>query len=119
MIVVDNDSQDGADAIITKEFPDVQWLQMGYNAGFSRANNKGIRASKGRYYLLLNSDTEFLDDILTKCVTRLDSQPETAACGGVQMFSDGTPRPFYRSLAIFKRTLYVMPPRRIFQRILA
>lgn len=86
IIVVDNDSQDGAGEIITREFSGVQWLNMGYNAGFSRANNAGIRASKGRYYLLLNSDTELIEDTITRCVQRLDAQPETVACGGVQLF---------------------------------
>lgn len=118
VIVVDNDSQDGADAIITQAFTEVQWLNMGYNAGFARANNKGIRAAQGRYYLLLNSDAELIDDIITRCVNRLDAMPDTAACGGIQLFSDKTPRPFFRSLAIFKRSLYVMPPGRFFEKLL-
>jgi hypothetical protein len=118
IIVVDNDSQDGAEPLIKAHFPDITWLNMGYNAGFSRANNAGMRVAKGRYYLLLNSDTEFIDDILTRCVHRLDNDPATVACGGIQMFADRSPRPFYRSLAVFKRSLYVLPPGRIFERIL-
>lgn len=118
IIVVDNDSQDGAGEIITAEYREIHWLNMGYNAGFSRANNAGIRAAKGRYYLLLNSDTELIDDTIARCIHRLDTQPDTSACGGVQLFSDRTPRPFYRSLAIFKRTLYVLPPGQFFKTVL-
>ncbi|MFN4145738.1 MAG: glycosyltransferase family 2 protein [Runella sp.] len=118
IIVVDNDSQDGARDSITAKFPAITWLDSGYNAGFSRANNIGIRHAKGRYYLLLNSDTEFVDDILTKCVSRMDTQLDIAACGGIQMFADRTPRPFFRSLATFKRYMFVLPPGKFFERLL-
>lgn len=57
VIVVDNFSQDGSEELITTAFPQVQWLQMGYNSGFARANNAGIRATKNEIVLLLNPDT--------------------------------------------------------------
>jgi|688.fasta_scaffold78795_3 GT2 family glycosyltransferase len=64
IIVVDNDSQDDSKRIITEKFPQVVWLESGYNAGFSRANNIGIRNAKGDYVLLLNPDTEVKEDFL-------------------------------------------------------
>jgi GT2 family glycosyltransferase len=39
VIVADNDSQDGAKETILSKYPDVKWIEMGYNAGFARANN--------------------------------------------------------------------------------
>ena len=57
VIVVDNDSKDHSKELILQEFPQVKWIDSGYNAGFSRANNLGIRASKGEYVVLLNPDT--------------------------------------------------------------
>ena len=64
VIVVDNDSQDESSALIKNSFPEVNWIDMGYNAGFARANNKGIAAARGQYLLLLNSDTLILKEAL-------------------------------------------------------
>lgn len=63
IIVVDNDSKDNSQEIV-RSFPKVLWLQSGYNAGFSRANNLGIRNASGNYILILNSDTKFYSETL-------------------------------------------------------
>jgi GT2 family glycosyltransferase len=57
VIVVDNNSKDDSKGLILQEFPQVQWSDSGYNAGFARANNSGIRMAKGEYIVLLNPDT--------------------------------------------------------------
>ncbi len=118
IIVIDNDSQDGAREIILAQFTDIQWIDMGYNAGFARANNAGIRASKGAFVVLLNSDTLFIDDILSKCVKHLQNEPDVAACGGVQLYENGQERPFYTSIPVFRRTFIVLPPGRFVDKLL-
>ena len=118
IIVIDNDSNDGAKEVIQQQNPDIQWVEMGYNAGFARANNAGIRASKGDFVLLLNSDTLFLDDIISKSVHHLETELDVAACGGIQLYENGEERHFYRSIAVFKRTLVVLPPHRIFDKFI-
>ena len=56
ILVVDNASTDGsADAV--RRRMDVTLIEAGANLGFARANNIGIRASRGTNILLLNSDT--------------------------------------------------------------
>jgi GT2 family glycosyltransferase len=57
IIVVDNNSEDESESLITGLFPNVRWINSGYNAGFARANNIGIKSAIGNYILLLNSDT--------------------------------------------------------------
>src|ERR1700744_10380 len=52
--VVDNASGDDSRARILEAFPSVHWIDMGYNAGFARANNAGIRAAGDKDVLLLN-----------------------------------------------------------------
>lgn len=66
IIVVDNDSKDESESLIKTNFPEVLWINMGYNSGFSRANNAGIKRAKGAYILLLNSDTLIIDNCLQK-----------------------------------------------------
>jgi GT2 family glycosyltransferase len=68
VIVVDNDSQDGSEVMITNKFRNFKWINAGYNSGFSRANNLGIRNSRGKYVLLLNPDTEIKGDFLNDFV---------------------------------------------------
>lgn len=57
IIVVDNDSSDDSDIMISKEFPEVIFVKSGGNLGFGRANNIGMYKAKGEYLFLLNSDT--------------------------------------------------------------
>jgi len=66
-IVVDNDSKDDSKNVILSGFPNVRWIDMGYNAGFARANNKGMQQANGDVMLLLNPDTIILDDAIAKC----------------------------------------------------
>ena len=55
--VVDNASADDSVAAIRASAPTVQVIANPHNVGFAAANNQGIAASRGRYVLLLNSDT--------------------------------------------------------------
>ncbi|MBI4645687.1 MAG: glycosyltransferase [Bacteroidia bacterium] len=66
IIIVDNDSQDNSERYIKEIYADITWINMGYNSGFARANNAGIKKANGRYILLLNSDTEIIDNAIEK-----------------------------------------------------
>ncbi len=56
-ILVDNGSQDASVAVARTHMPDVKVIPLKENTGFAAGNNVGIRASVGRYVLLLNNDT--------------------------------------------------------------
>jgi len=63
------------------------------NAGFARANNQGIKIAKGKYILLLNSDTLVKDNALGKMVHFLEKRKEFALLGPKILNADGTPQP--------------------------
>ena len=71
IIVVDNASQDGSCDYILKNHPNVKLIYLKENYGFSKAVNKGIKASNSEYVVLLNNDTEvdkhWLEN-LVKCI---------------------------------------------------
>ncbi|HEX2536017.1 MAG TPA: glycosyltransferase family 2 protein [Chitinophagaceae bacterium] len=90
VIVVDNDSGDDSEQRIRSAYPQVIWLQTGYNAGFARANNAGLRLAKGRYWLLLNADTIVLEGALDRTVALMDAAPEAAGCGVQLLNPDGS-----------------------------
>jgi GT2 family glycosyltransferase len=79
-IIVDNNSKDNSKELITSRFPFVQWVQMDYNAGYARANNEGIRQSKGDIVLLLNPDVLFEDDSLQRCYQSFTASDYAACC---------------------------------------
>jgi GT2 family glycosyltransferase len=109
VIVVDNDSQDGAGPIILQQFPSVKWVETGYNAGFSRANNAGMRVASGRYMLLLNSDTLLIDNVIARSVERMDARPDVAASAAIQLHEDRTPRPFYTGWGDYLEYFFIVP----------
>ena len=78
VIVIDNASTDGSVEMIKKDFPQVTLIENSQNRGFAAANNQGIAISRGRYVLLLNSDTVVLDNAIAKTVAFADSHPEAA-----------------------------------------
>ena len=66
IIVVDSASHDGSGEMIREKYPDVQLSVQGENVGFTRGNNIGFREAQGKYLLLLNPDTEIIDDAIVK-----------------------------------------------------
>ena len=90
IIVVDNDSKDGAKEKILTEYPEVKWLQLDYNAGFARANNAGMKIAKGDYYLILNADTIILDNAIDKSIALLKTYAGAVGCGVQLLNTDGT-----------------------------
>lgn len=57
VIVVDNGSTDKSTHIVKKGYPMVNLVENKENLGFAKANNQGIKICRGRYIILLNSDT--------------------------------------------------------------
>jgi GT2 family glycosyltransferase len=58
IIVADNASTDGSQALIESQYPQVKLVQLPENRGFTGACNAGIHAANGDYIALLNNDTE-------------------------------------------------------------
>lgn len=90
IVVVDNNSEDDSEEKIRSAFTNIIWIQSGYNAGFARANNIGIRASKGEYLLILNSDTIITNNALDKTIDLFKSHADAVACGVQLLNPDGT-----------------------------
>ncbi|MHC4644446.1 MAG: glycosyltransferase family 2 protein [Planctomycetota bacterium] len=78
VIVVDNASTDSSADMVKRNFPPVILIENSKNCGFAAANNQGIAIAKGRYVLLLNSDTIILDDAISKTVSFADNNPNAA-----------------------------------------
>ncbi len=80
IIVVDNASADGSDAA-ARARAGVRVIVQPENTGFARANNAGIRASRGDTLLLLNSDTIADGAAIDRLRAALDAHPDVAVVG--------------------------------------
>ena len=81
VIVVDNASTDGSMQLVSDRFPQIITINNKENVGFSKANNQGIRISRGKYVLLLNPDTIVQEDTLESAVRFMEEHPEAGALG--------------------------------------
>jgi len=93
IIVCDNGSTDGSLSMIRKEFPEVILIDNKKNLGFAAGNNPGIRATKGRYVLLLNTDTEVPPATLAAMIRFMDEHPDAGASTCKLLLPDGSMDP--------------------------
>jgi len=90
IILIDNHSMDDSVQAIQEFYPQVHLISNKENLGFSKANNQGIQIAKGRYILLLNSDTTSEPDTLETMIRFMDNHPEVGASGCKVVLPDGS-----------------------------
>ena len=78
IIVVDNSASETAETLNNLLDNDVTMIENIENMGFSRANNQGIKLSKGEYILLLNNDAFINPETLINGIKYLENHSE---CG--------------------------------------
>lgn len=81
VLVVDNASGDDSVAAARAAFPAARVLPQQRNGGFAFGVNRGLEVARGRWVLLLNTDTEVTWDALQAFVAEADLHPEAAIFG--------------------------------------
>lgn len=66
LVVVDNASSDSPDDAAAQWKGPGRFVQLGENLGFGAANNRGLEVASGAVTVMLNPDTELLDDGLDR-----------------------------------------------------
>ncbi len=90
IIVLDNASEDDTILKIKKKFPEVITIQSKKNLYATRGNNKVFKRAKGEYFLVLNPDMEFSENVLFKMKDFLDKNKTVAAVSCRQYYKDKT-----------------------------
>lgn len=95
IIVIDNNSKDGSLTALTllAKRGKIVLIQNNKNTGFAKANNQGIVLAKGKYILLLNSDTVVKRHSLTKLVDFAKKTPNTGIVAARLLNADGSVQP--------------------------
>lgn len=103
IIVVDNNSKDKTTCDIRENYPRVILIENKENLGFARGVNLGIKKASGEYLVLLNPDTEILNDGIKKLVEFAATNKNIAAVGPRLLNTDGS---FQPSAYSFPTTLW-------------
>jgi hypothetical protein len=90
VVVVDNDSRDGTEGMITREFPEVDLIAAGENLGFAAATNLGARRGSAPLLLALNPDTAVTEGALDGVISVLGSHSDVAVVGPRLLRPDGS-----------------------------
>lgn len=109
IIVVDNASKDGSIEMVKEQFPGILLIDNNKNLGYAKANNMGIKKAKGRYILLLNSDTVVLENCLKDCAMYMDENKDIGALGcRVELLNGELDRACKRGFPTPQASLYYM-----------
>jgi GT2 family glycosyltransferase len=90
VVVVDNGSTDGSQAMLRSLFPDVTIIQNAGNVGLGKASNQGIECTTAPYVLLLNNDTIVNGPSLDMLIDHMAATPDAGATGGTLLNPDGS-----------------------------
>lgn len=82
VFVIDNDSRDGSMELFKQQFPNVTVIANQKNLGFAGGCNQGIKLSRGAFVVLLNPDTELVDDSLDRLVDWMRAHTEAGIASG-------------------------------------
>ena len=89
IVLVDNASTECQADLFLQEFPSIKLVKNSVNSGFADGNNKGIEFATGEFLLLLNSDTIFQEDSITKAVQTIAANKTIGVLGCRLIYPDG------------------------------
>lgn len=81
ILIVDNNSSDGSQEFIKQNYPNIKLITNEENVGFAKALNRGLRESKGEFFLFLNTDTVVYPNALSPLLKELKTNPGIGAIG--------------------------------------
>lgn len=87
--VADNASVDDSVDRLRSDFPDVELIEVGWNAGFCRGNNVAIRRGDAEFVLLVNTDTRLLPNTVEELLDTMHRDPTSAVVAPRLEFADG------------------------------
>ncbi len=88
VILVDNGSNDGSQAYIRQNFPEVRLIELPENRGFTGACNAGYAEAQGAYIILLNNDTETDPNWLAALIEAFERYPEAGSLASKMLLFD-------------------------------
>lgn len=110
VIVVENASSDGSLEYLRSHHPEVRLVVNARNEGFARGSNQGLAIARGRYALLLNTDTEVAPDAIARLVRFLDEHADYGAVAPRLVHRDGSTQRTVQEFPTLKTALFFSTP---------
>ncbi|MFQ3646176.1 MAG: glycosyltransferase family 2 protein [Anaerolinea sp.] len=88
IIVVDNASSDGSQALLRAEYPEVMLIALPSNRGFTGACNAGMERAQGEFVSLLNNDTEVSPQWAAAIVDAFQRHPQVGIVASKMLLFD-------------------------------
>lgn len=95
IVVVDNASSDGSQALVAAQFPSVRWLAMESNLGPAPARNAGLKAARSRWVLLVDNDAVLEPGCLARLASAAASELQPSLVQPRSVFFDDRQRVHY------------------------
>lgn len=96
VIVVDDASGDGTVEAVRERYPEARVVAKTENAGLAAGRNSSLPLVRGRYVLMLDSDTELKPGALAAMTELLDERREVGLVAPRLLFPDGSTQPSTR-----------------------
>ncbi|MGZ3918757.1 MAG: glycosyltransferase family 2 protein [Bacteroidia bacterium] len=93
IILIDNASTECSPDKFEALFPQIILIKNQSNVGFSKGNNIGIKKASGNIILLLNSDTELINNAIKITYDFLIKNPHVAAVSSKLIYENGLIQP--------------------------
>ncbi|MBM65550.1 MAG: hypothetical protein CMH55_04870 [Myxococcales bacterium] len=108
VIVVDNASTDESPKLLTSMATEMgfELILNDENLGFAAANNQALVQARGRYFMLLNPDTEVVGDGLSQLIDAMDADEGLGAIGPQLLDEHGTVTASCRRLPNLERSFW-------------
>jgi N-acetylglucosaminyl-diphospho-decaprenol L-rhamnosyltransferase len=111
IIVVDNASQDESVSFLRSDWPEIRVIAQKENVGLARGVNAGIKAAKGKYYLILNPDIIVFSEAVKNLTQFMEQNLEVGIAGGKLLSPNGKVQlscyRFYRPMTIIYRRTWL------------
>lgn len=90
VIVTDNGSADGTQAMLAEHFPAVQIIRLEGNGGYTMPMNRALQQARGQYLVQLNPDTLTLAGTFDRLYELMEANPGVGICVPKVLNRDGT-----------------------------
>lgn len=106
VIVIDNASTDGSFEYLKSQSGKIILIKNNENLGYAKACNQGMKIAKGKYILLLGSDTIMKPNTLQESVMFLDNNNDTGAVACKLLNPDGSVQNSLKKFPQLKNAFY-------------
>lgn len=120
LFVVDGGSSDGTREILQRlerEIPELCVILLGENVGATVSRNIALKKSRGKYMLVLDSDTEILPGALEILYKTLENAPRVGIAAPRLLYPDGSVQASCKRFPTFLLKIFKFTPVPLIQRL--